>query len=137
MDVPPEALKHRELVFASEPAGQAERAYELLKGLDNFQVERSESPNRLRITYSLLDYSLKGVEQALIEEGFRLDDGALSQLEKKLIYYRERVEFHNLIVPQWPTWPTHGPEREVFVKAYEHHLHGDHDDTPEELREYR
>lgn len=132
--MPPEAVKHRELVFASEPPGQAERAFELLKGLDNFQVERSADPNRLRISYSLLDYSLQGVEQALIEEGFRLDGAALSQIENKLIRYRERVEFHNLIVPQWPT---QGREREVFVKAYERHLHGDHDDTPEELREYK
>jgi hypothetical protein len=134
MTAPPEALKHRELVFTSEPPGQAERACELLKGLDGFRVERGSRPNSLCISYSLLDYSLEGVERALVREGFRFDDTALSQIEKKLIHYREEVEYHNFNLPQRPG---NDREREIFVKAYEHHLHGDHDDTPPELREYK
>ncbi len=134
METAPEALKQRELVFSSEPSGQAERAYALLKGLDRFEVERGDNPNALRISYSLLDYSLEGVEQALIKEGFRLDDAALNQIERKLIHYREQVEYHNLNISEWPA---KGRDREAFVKAYEHHLHGDHDDTPPELREYK
>ncbi len=134
MEAPPEALKHRELVFADPPPGQAERAYALLKGLDRFHVERGGDPNSLHISYSLADYSLEGVEQALIKEGFSLDDTALNQIERKLIHYRERVEYHNLNIPEWPA---KGRDREAFAKAYEHHLHGDHDDTPPELREYK
>jgi len=131
---PPETLKQRELVFSGEPPGQAERAFELLSGLDELQVEHGNNPNSLRISYSLLDYSLEALEQALIKQGFRLDDAALDQIGKKLTHYREEVEYHNLNVPQRLA---KNREREIFVKAYGHHLHGDHDDTPPELREYK
>jgi hypothetical protein len=132
--VPPETLKQRDLVFAANPPGQADRAFALLSGLDGLLVERSGDPNRLRITYSLLDYALESLEQALIREGFRLDDSALGHIGKKLTYYREEMEYHNLNIPE-----RHAKDRkaEIFVKAYDHHLHGDHDDTPPELREYK
>lgn len=131
---PPDALKQRELVFSGDPPGQVERAFELLSGLDGLGVERGSRPNSLRITYNLLDYALENLEQALVKEGFRLDDTALKQIGKRLTYYREEVEYHNLNVPEWHAQKRN---REIFVKAYEHHLHGDHDDTPPELREYK
>ncbi len=133
-DAPPDTVKQRDLVFAPHPPGQAERAYRLLAGLDGLQVERSSLPNRLHITYSLLDYALESLEQALVKNGFLLDDSALGQIGKKLIYYREEVEYHNLNIPD-----RHARDRrrEIFVKVYEHHMHGDHDDTPPELREYK
>lgn len=133
-NAPPGSLKQRELMFSGEPAGQVERAFELLSGLEDLHVECGNLPNCLRITYSLLDYSLEALEQALVKQGFRLDDTALDQIGKKLTHYREEVEYHNLNVPQRLT---KSREREIFVKAYEHHLHGDHDDTPPELREYK
>ncbi len=131
---PPEVVKQRELVFASNPPGQADRAYLLLSGLEGLQVVRGGNPNTLHITYSLLDYALETLEQALTKEGFSLDDNTLGQIGKKLTYYREEVEYHNLNIPE-----RHAKDRkrEIFVKAYEHHLHGDHDDTPPELREYK
>ena len=131
---PPEALKQRELLFSGEPPGQVDRAFELLSGLDDLRVERGNRPNSLHITYSLLDYDLESLVQALIGEGFHLDDTALEQIGKKLTYYREEVEFHNLNVPERLT---KNRKTEIFVKAYDHHLHGDHDDTPPELREYK
>ena len=133
--VPADALKQRELVFSGNPPGQAERAFELLSGLDDLRVERGARPNSLLISYSLLNYSLEGLERALIGEDFRLEDSAINQIAKKLTYYREEVEYHNLNVPE-----RHVDNRrnaEIFVKAYDRHLHGDHDDTPPELREYR
>jgi len=130
----PEGLKQRELVFSGDPPGQVERAFELLSGLDGLRVEHGNRPNSLRITYSLLDYALESLEQALVKEGFRLDDSALEQIGKRLTYYREEVEYHNLNVPQRLA---KNRRREIFVNAYEHHLHGDHDDTPPELREYK
>jgi len=131
---PPDAVKQRELVFAGTPAGQVDRAFELLSGLDDLRVERGARPGSLLLTYSLLDYSLEGLEHALLKEGFCFDDSALNQIGKKLIYYREEVEYHNLNVPERHN---NSRNREIFVKAYEHHLHGDHDDTPPELREYK
>lgn len=133
-DLPEDTLKHRDLVFTDEPPGQVDRAFALLSGLDGMKVERAAQPNCLHVSYSLLDYSLEGLEQALAAQGFSLDDSALNQIGKKLTYYREEVEYHNLNVPERQAKTR---EREVFVKAYDHHLHGDHDDTPPELREYK
>ncbi len=133
MSTPPE-LKHRLLVFSADPPGQAERALELLKGLDNLVVERAAQPNSLYVGYSLLDYSLAGLERGLHKEGFTLDHSALNQFRRKLIHYSEDVEYHNLNTPEFPAKRR---EREVFVKIYDRHLHGNHDDTPRELREYK
>ncbi len=135
MDSAPPALKQRELVFSGEPPGQAERAFELLSGLDDLRVERGERPNTLLVSYSLLDYSLEGLEHALTKENFRLEDSALNQIAKKLTYYREEVEYHNLNIPEHHVNNSRTPE--IFAHAYEQHLHGDHDDTPPELREYK
>ncbi len=133
---PPDTVKHRVLAFSANPAGQAERAYQLLSGLEGLQVERGSRPNTLLISYSLLDYGLEGLEQALVKEGFVFDRGTLGQIGKKLTYYREEVEYHNLNIPD-PERYARSRKSEIFVKAYEHHLHGDHDDTPPELREYK
>ncbi len=131
---PPDVVKQRELVFSANPPGQVDRAYLLLTGVEGLQVERGSHPNALIVTYSLVDYALESLEQALVKEGFILDESALGQIGKKLTYYREEVEYHNLNIPE-----RHAKDRksEIFVKAYEHHLHGDHDDTPPELREYK
>ena len=133
-DDPQRPLKQRDLVFSAEPPGQADRALVLLAGLDDLKVVRGERPNVLRISYSLLDYSLESLERALLSEGFLLDDTTLGQLGKKLIHYQEEVECHNLNVPKRPMVIRRA---EIFVKAYDQHLHGDHDDTPPELREYK
>jgi len=131
---PPDLVKQRELVFSAKPPGQVEHALQLLSGVEGLKVERSARPNCLKITYSLVDYALEGIEQALEDVGFRLEGAALKQLGKRFTHYLEQVEYHNLNVPEW-----HSKNRrsEAFVHAYEHHLHGDHDDTPPELREYR
>lgn len=134
MVAPSATFKHRELFFSTPPANQAERAFELLQGLDNIVVEHGTQPSSLRIAYDLLDYSLEGIELALTREGFHLDQNSLHQLNRKLIYYSEEVEYHNLNIPKRPP---ESRKREVFIKAYEHHLHGDHDDTPQELRLYK
>lgn len=136
MPAPSATMKHRLLVFSADPPGQAERALELLKGLDNFLVEHGEQPNALHVTYSLRDYSFAGLERALHKEGFHLADGALSGFRRKLIHYSEDVEYHNLNTPT-PEDLAKSHEREIFVRVYEHHLHGDHDDTPSEWREYK
>lgn len=129
-----ETLKQRELFFSAEPPGQAARAFELLKGLGDLLVEPGSQPNSLRISYDLLDYSLKGLENGLLKEGFRFDDSLLHQLNRKIAHYGEDMQYHNLNTPERPS---KSRQREIFVKVYGNHPHGDHDDTPQELREYK
>lgn len=129
-----ELNKQRDIVFSDEPPGQLERAYQLLAGLPDCQVEYGETPNTLRIRYNLYNYTLEGLENGLTEEGFNLDHSILHGIGRKVIYYCEDTICHNLDIPVHPTKKN---EREVFIKAYDHKPHGDHDDTPLELREYK
>jgi hypothetical protein len=131
---PFELQKERVLVFRDDPANQLEQAYLLLSGLDNFHVERGVRPNSLLIRYSIQHYSLEALEKALAREGFRIEETLLDKIRKHLIHYCEDVQYHNLKTPE-PR--TKNNSQEIFVKAYDHHPHGNHDDTPKELREFK
>ena len=129
-----EPLEYHDLFFAAEPAGQLERAQSLLSGLDKLHVATGTEPNSLRISYSLRDYSLEGLEAALKKAGFYFKENLLDKLGKKFIFYCEEVQYHNLNTPEHLT-KSNTPV--IFAKLYENHPHGVHDDTPKELREYK
>lgn len=131
---PFELQKERLLLFSKEPASQLLAAYMLLIGLDNFHVEMGPYPNSLLIRYSVQHYSLEALENALIREGFRLEYRLLDRIRNALIHYCEDVQYHNLKTPE-PR--TKNNAQEIFVRAYELHPHGNHDDTPKELREFK
>lgn len=131
---PSELNRQHDIVFDAESSNQIERAYLLLIGLPNCLVEYGEIPNSLRVSYNLRHYTLEGLENGLIEQGFRLNNGPLHSIGRKVIYYCEDTLCHNLDIPVHPTKKN---EREVFVKAYGDQPHGDHDDTPPELRDYK
>ncbi len=131
---PFELQKQRVLVFSENPANQLDQAFLLLRGLENFHVERVAHPNSLLIRYSIEHYSLEALEKALSREGFILESRLLGNMVKQLIHYCEDVQYHNLKTPERTTKKT---PPEIFVKVYEHHQHGNHDDTPKELREFK
>ncbi len=127
--------KQRELVFAAEPAGQVARAYQLLNGLADFKVSTSAHPRTLIIHYSLEHFTLAGLERALIEQGFVLDNNLLYRITRQVIHYCEDTELHNLDIPE-PI--TKKREKEIFIHAYDARLHGDKDETTApELRHYK
>jgi hypothetical protein len=130
----PESNKQHDIVFDVASSNQINRAYLLLSGLPNCKVEYGDAPNILRVSYSLRHYTLEGLENGLMEEGFQLDHSPLHSIGRKVIYYCEDTICHNLDIPSHPTKKN---EREVFAKAYHQRPHGDHDDTPLELREYK
>ncbi len=129
-----ELNKQRDIVFDAESSGQIKRAYLLLSGLPDCKIEYGDAPDTLRVSYNLRHYTLEGLENGLMEEGFKLDHSTLHNIGRKVIYYCEDTICHNLDIP---THPTKKNEREVFVKAYSQQPHGDHDDTPPELRDYK
>ena len=129
-----ELNKQRDIVFDAEPPGQLERAYQLLSGLPDCKVEYGDAPNTLRVTYNLHQYTLNGLETGLTEEGFHLDHSPLHNIGRQVIYYCEDTLCHNLDIPAQDTKKF---SREIFVNAYDHELHGDHDDTPPEFRDYK
>ncbi|MBU0689241.1 MAG: hypothetical protein KJ850_06840 [Gammaproteobacteria bacterium] len=129
---PFELHKERVLVFADEPDDQVEQAYLLLSGLKNFEVVRVPAHRSLRIRYSVVHYSLEGLQKALQKEGFVFNFSLLDRIKHTLIHYCEDVQYHNLKTPE-PR--TKNNSQEVFVKAYEQHPHGDHVDISPESSE--
>lgn len=130
----PELDKQRDITFGGDATDQIERAYQLLSGLPELKVAYSDNPNVLRVSYNLHRYTLEGLESILVDQGFSLDHSMLHNIERNVIYYSEDTLCHNMDIPIQPTKMS---EREVFVKAYEQEPHGDHDDTPPELRDYK
>jgi len=122
--------KHREIRFAKLPPGQIEHAYMLLARLEHLELAPGLLPNSLSVWYEVENYTMEGLEAALRHEGFHLECSLYAKLIRALVYYAEDTQLRNL----------HGPQRllkqshEVYCKAWENHPHGDHDDTPVELR---
>jgi hypothetical protein len=69
----------------------------------------------------------------LRDAGFHLDSSLYSKLVRALVYFCEETQRHNLESPERLIKKSN----EVYIKVYDQHPHGDHDDTPVELREYK
>ncbi len=125
--------KHREIRFAKLPPGLAEQAQPLLAALERLEVAPGIEPNSLSVWYEIADYTMEGLETFLRNQGFHLSNTIYCKLIRALVYYCEETQLSNL----------RGPERllkqsnDVYSKAWEHHPHGDHDDTPQDLRQDR
>lgn len=131
--LPSDLEKTREIVFHDLPAGQAARARELLDGLDGMQATvKAECGKTLVVQYKVTQYTLQGLEKALEAQGFHLDNSLLQKIRRALIYFCENVQRENLAINA-----PDAKSQQVFARVYEHHLHGDKDETPEEWREYK
>ena len=125
--------KERELRFKALPPGQVDAAYRSLRVLKGLQVERRANPLALTVRYSVLEYSMESIENALRVAGFALDNTLYMKLVRALVYFCEETQRHNLESPERLIKKSN----EVYIQAWDHHPHGDHDDTPPELREYK
>jgi len=125
--------KVRQIRFRPLPPGQVERALPALRALQGVRVEAGSRPLAVVVRYSILEYSLEVLESALVEAGFHLDQSLYVKLRRALIYFCEETQRHNLLSPERLIKQSN----EVYIKAYDHHPHGDHDDTPPELRDYK
>lgn len=126
-------IKHRELRFHALPAGQAERARTLLEGLGSLRISGQPRDTVLTIEYKVTEFTFCGLEAALREQGFHLDGSLYMKMVRALVYFCEDTQLRNLRQPERLIKKSN----EIYVQAYAHHPHGDHDDTPTELREYK
>ncbi|MGC3964270.1 MAG: hypothetical protein QM803_13375 [Rhodocyclaceae bacterium] len=110
-----------------------ERAVQVLARLEHVETGPGGHAATLTIRYSLVHSSLEEIEEYLGEQGFRLDNSLYARMVRALVYFSEETERRNLSNPQRLIKRSD----EVYVRAYDHHLHGDHDDTPLELRNDR
>src|SRR5690606_40199823 len=107
-----------------------EHAWRALRMLKDLHVERSAHELGLIVRYSVLDYSMEGIEAGLREAGFVLDNSLYMKLVRALVYFTEETQRHNLLSPERLIKQSN----EVYVQAWDHQVHGDHDDTPLDLR---
>ncbi|MCX7164115.1 MAG: hypothetical protein NT083_13925 [Rhodocyclales bacterium] len=129
----PGTRKHRELRFDPRHPEQVEETRRLLSGLEGMEIDSGLAPCSLSIWYDISDYSLQGLEAALQRQGVHLDNSLYSKLMRALVYFCEETQMRNMRVPERLIKKSHL----VYSKAWEHHPHGDRDDTPAELRQNR
>lgn len=126
--------KHREILFAKFPPGQVPEAADDLKRSKEVEVAPQTEKRLVGVTYELRRHTLEELENHLEDKGFHLDNTLMSKLTRALIHYVEDTQLHNLDAPEKRLKRS---ADEAYVKAWEHHPHGDHDDTPPEWREYK
>ncbi len=125
--------KEREIRFRPLPPNQVEQACSALRALRGLVARPAEKADTICVVYSILEYSLESLETALTDAGFHLDNSLMTKLMRAFIYFSEDTQIHNLRSPERLLKQSN----EVYVKVYDHHPHGDRDDTPQELREYK
>jgi hypothetical protein len=121
-------FRQHDIHFYPLPA-QARLAADYLASLPELSIQVSQQ--HITVRYSLTTHTLQSLEQGLKTAGFHLDESILSKIKRALIYYCEDIARSNLDIPEHNI-----KSRDVYVKVWDNHPHGDHDDTPEELRRY-
>jgi hypothetical protein len=125
--------KHREIRLCKLKHQQVSEAYALLSTLQGLEVAPGTQPNGISVWYEITDHCMEGLEKLLTDRGFHLENTLYCKLIRALVYFSEETQRRNLGQPERLIKKSH----DVYSKAWDHHPHGDHDDTPPELREYK
>ena len=125
--------KHREIRFDKLRSWQAEQARLLLEKLEHIEVAACVLQNSVSVWYEVTDYTMEGLEKALINQGFHLENTLYCKMVRALVYFCEDTQLRNMRQPERLLKKSN----EIYSKAWDHHPHGDHDDTPPELRQDR
>lgn len=129
----PESLKRRELRFDNADADTLVRASNILRGLKGVSVEAGPRGDSLIVAYELGDTTLVGLEAALAEQHCGLNRSWQGRIERAIIHFTEETQLRNMGVPERLIKKS----QQVYSTAWEKHLHGDHDETPPDLRQDR
>lgn len=130
----PDLKKRRDILFAKFPPGQVPEAADQLRHMDELDVQPKHEKRSIGVGYDLTQHTLRELEEHLVDRGHHLDNTLMSKLVRALVYYVEDTQLHNLDAPERRIKRS---SQEAYVIAWEHHPHGDHDDTPPEWREYK
>jgi hypothetical protein len=126
--------KNRDILFAKFPPGQVPEAADDLQRIEQVEVAPKLEKRAIGVTYELNQHTLQELEEHLQDKGYHLDNTLMSKLTRALIHYVEETQLHNLGAPEKRLKRS---ASEGYVKAWEQHPHGDHDDTPPEWRDYK
>ena len=115
---------------------QAPTTLNLLEGPDveHLEVVPHGERRTIAVAYDLHEHSLQELEGALEDKGFHLETSLMNKMMRALIYYVEETQIHNFGAHDRLLKRS---QNEAYTHAWERHLHGDHDDTPPEWREYK
>lgn len=127
----PGTRKQRELRFCKLRQWQIAEARAFLNQLPRLVVRDGRYDHTLTVEYEITDYTLQTLEDFLLAWGFHLENSLYCKLVRALIYFAEETQLNNLVQPERLLKKSH----EVYSRAWEHHPHGDRDETPVELRE--
>lgn len=125
--------KHREIRLCKLKHWEVPEAHALLATLPGLDVAPGTLPNGIAVWYEIADHSMEALEKLLADRGFHLENTLYCKLIRALVYFSEETQRRNLGQPERLIKKSH----DVYSKAWEHHPHGDHDETPPELREYK
>lgn len=130
-----ELYKHRVIQFCRfhPDPDQVGSAALWLQGVAGVQSVQPLSPHALAVIYDLRKITLQGIECALGELGYHLDNSLLCKLKRALFRYTEETQRENLAITQ----ESEIIQREVFVNRYQHVAHGCRDPQPEHWRGYQ
>lgn len=129
----PDLHKQRDIVFAKFPPGQVPEAADQLGLLDRIHAEALLQKRAVEVDYDLADYTLRELEDHLVDRGYHLDNTLMSKIVRALVHYAEDTQLRNLQAPERLIKKS----QEAYVHAWEQHPHGDHDETPPDWREYK
>ncbi len=125
--------KRREIRLCKLKDWQVGEAMALLATLPNLEVAPGSQPNGIAVRYDIADHCMESLERFLEERGFHLENTLYCKLIRALVYFVEETQRRNLAQPDRLIKKSH----EAYLHAWERHPHGDCDETPPELREYK
>ena len=109
-------------------AQETEQAVKILQENGYCAIALPPRP-QIIIAYQLPEQLLTDIVVLLTKNDCPPDSNAWQHWRLTLIEYSETIQLHNMAEP-----PPISQAREAFIQRYQHHKHGDSDDTPEELR---
>ncbi len=127
-------IKRREIAFSPlhpDPC-QAESAAARLRPLKGVEEVQVFHPLRLCVRYDLLETTLLDLEEALIAQGYHLDNSLMSKLKRALAHYVEENQRAALGCERGQSHCL----RRIFIQHYQDLPHGCRDKRPEHWRRY-
>lgn len=85
--------------FACLPLRQAEQAMQLLRTLEDLEVELGPGKHCITVGYDLCNHTLERLETLLTNHGFHLDNSLLQRIRRALICHSEKCQLENLGAP--------------------------------------
>ena len=104
---------------------QVPEAADDLQRIDEVEVQPKFEKRAVGVSYDVSVHTLRELDEHLIDRGYHLDNTLMSKLTRALVYYVEDTQLHNMAAPEKRLKRS---SQEAYVKAWEHHPHGDHVD---------